>query len=446
MTFVSDQKNATASIVLVVNALVWYLLAFSFLKNTATNSGYGIDAIIILVGLNLSSVILASLSISLLMQRIGKRLTFLNYWMFAGIFLPLVLIFNNTLSFVELVAVSLAFGIYFGFGLPFFTSYFAATTKNENRAKISGIIFLLIGVSFISLNLLISNNILNSPIALVIWRIIGLLAFLILKPEEKLVLSNDKMSYKTILSDKSFLLYFVPWWMFSLVNNFAFSFLNNIQLFPEGFVQTSSMLENILAGISALFVGFFADRIGRKKVTLFGFTLLGLGYASLGLFSKSYLNIGLWFYAFADGIAWGAFTTIFLLTLWGDLANKQNSEKYYVLGFIPYLISNFMQLTIGQYVTSTIQDEIAVFSYASFFLFVAVLPLFVAPETLPEKAMKDRDLKSYLDKAQKYVQKENEKSDKEAKKKKREEPQKSKEETDDSPEFIEAKKLAEKYY
>jgi hypothetical protein len=40
-----------------------------------------------------------------------------------------------------------------------------------------------------------------------------------------------------------------------------------------------------------------------------------------------------------------------------------------------------------------------IFSFASVFLFLAVLPLIYAPETLPEKTMKDRDLKSYIEKA-----------------------------------------------
>jgi len=38
-------------------------------------------------------------------------------------------------------------------------------------------------------------------------------------------------------------------------------------------------------------------------------------------------------------------------------------------------------------------------------LFLAVLPLVYAPETLPEKQMKDRELKNYIDKAQRVKEK-----------------------------------------
>jgi len=42
-------------------------------------------------------------------------------------------------------------------------------------------------------------------------------------------------------------------------------------------------------------------------------------------------------------------------------------------------------------------------------LFLAIIPLLYAPETLPEKSMKDRELKNYLETAQKFAQKETEK-------------------------------------
>jgi len=47
----------------------------------------------------------------------------------------------------------------------------------------------------------------------------------------------------------------------------------------------------------------------------------------------------------------------------------------------------------------------AMLSIASFFLFLAVLPLFYAPETLPEKEIKERELKEYLKKARKIKEK-----------------------------------------
>ena len=66
---------------------------------------------------------------------------------------------------------------------------------------------------------------------------------------------------------------------------------------------------------------------------------------------------------------------------------------------------------MGTYIFETMGDSgtSTVFSFAAFFLFAATLPLFYAPETLPEKVMKDRDLKSYIENAKKKAAKETEK-------------------------------------
>ena len=83
------------------------------------------------------------------------------------------------------------------------------------------------------------------------------------------------------------------------------------------------------------------------------------------------------------------------------------------------------------------------FTVASFFLFVAVIPLMYAPETLPEKAIKDRDLQSYIEKAKKIAKKKDEKN--ETKFSDKTENEKN-DEDKESPEDEEARKLAEKYY
>jgi len=47
----------------------------------------------------------------------------------------------------------------------------------------------------------------------------------------------------------------------------------------------------------------------------------------------------------------------------------------------------------------------AAFSVAAFFLFLAVLPLISAPETLPEKKVELRRLRSFAEEAQKAKEK-----------------------------------------
>jgi ABC-type transport system involved in cytochrome bd biosynthesis fused ATPase/permease subunit len=94
--------------------------------------------------------------------------------------------------------------------------------------------------------------------------------------------------------------------------------------------------------------------------------------------------------------------TAFFTTIWGDLGQNGEKEKYYVLGGLPYLLSNFLYVLIKPYASAI--PVAAAFSFASFFLFLAVLPLVYAPETLPEKTMKDRELKNYIERAKKEAE------------------------------------------
>jgi hypothetical protein len=97
------------------------------------------------------------------------------------------------------------------------------------------------------------------------------------------------------------------------------------------------------------------------------------------------------------------FAAVFFMTLWGDLAGNNQKERYYLLGGLPYLLTAFLSVIVTPFVA--IIPASTAFSLASFFLFVAVLPLMYAPETLSEKRIKDMELKSYLEKAKKVKEK-----------------------------------------
>ncbi|MCL6579519.1 MAG: hypothetical protein K6T73_09070, partial [Candidatus Bathyarchaeota archaeon] len=77
--------------------------------------------------------------------------------------------------------------------------------------------------------------------------------------------------------------------------------------------------------------------------------------------------------------------------------------KFYALGGLPFLLANFVSILIRPYASAI--SPTAAFSFASFFLFLAVLPLMYAPETLPEKKIKERELKEYVEKAKKIKEK-----------------------------------------
>jgi hypothetical protein len=303
-------------------------------------------------------------------------------------------------SFFEISLISGIVGTYCGFGFPVLLGYYTATTKSMNRAKISGIIMFITSLSY-ALMILFIQTALSAVIVLSICKLCGLLAVIFLKLSEVKINKEEKVSYKTILKNRSMLLYLVPWLMFSVVNTFALPTLSIG--FGADTINTVTLMENVLAGIFAVIFGFVADRFGRKRLLFFGFTMLGLGYAILGLFPSSY---GLYFYTFVDGVAWGIFVMLFILTIWGDIAGKRDSEKFFIIGFSPYLISAFLQVLFGQFIAESVTNLTNVFLFISIFLFIAVTPLYFAPETLSEKDKRDNELKTYLEDAEKKVRKE----------------------------------------
>jgi sugar phosphate permease len=331
---------------------------------------------------------------------------------------------------------SLVVGAFFGLGLPTFTGYFTANTQTKSRAKLGGLAVLLVVLSYAAIVAIADGSALLVAGGLAALLAINLALLVRFNPQEKIIDSKNDVSYHAVVTNRTFYLYIIPWLMLSLINDLTMQV--NVNYFTTLNLSNYILIENILAGVSAVICGFLADSKGRKRLALMGFILLGLGYATLGLFDKDIY--GAWFYITVDGVAGGIFLALFLITIWGDIAQERNGEKYYFLGLLPYLLSTLAGATIGNYVTRIISEG-TIFSFAAFFLFAATLPLFYAPETLPDKVMKDRDLKSYIENAKKKAQKEEEKNQQNQTK----EPENPGASQDD-PNYEEAKKLAEKYY
>jgi MFS family permease len=439
-------KEVTKNIVLVASSFVWYFYAFNMLDSKINELNLGNFETLIVLLVNFLSIAIFAVIAGVLSSKAIKRVGFLKKWMFAGIlisFLPLLLSLNNL---GELLFLSGVYGAYFGLGMPATMGYFATSTLASNRSKLGGFTFLIISFAFFLLGQVASNNGLIDTIILTMVRSISLLILIGLKFNDPQSEATNKdvtkdIRYRSILKNRTFLLYFLPWCMFLLVNYLSLPVL--YQSWGQDLVNTSIIIENVFIAIFAPLSGIFADKIGRKRLAILGFTLLGIGYAIIGVIPPTSENLASWFfYIFTDGFAWGIFFTLFLFTLWGDLAQDRNSEKFYVLGAMPYLFSNLLRFIFSAYISANILES-AVFSFASIFIFIAVLPLVYAPETLSEKVIKDRELKNYIEKAQKIAQKDEKKK---SNHKSADGTKQADAEEENSDEYKKAKALAEKYY
>jgi hypothetical protein len=305
---------------------------------------------------------------------------------------------NNSVAVNVLISIFL--GIASGIGLPSCFACFGDATVVENRGIHGGIAWATIGLGILALGLVVQEAVLFLAFGvLALWRMLGLIAFVLSSRNlREIPRTQRSSSFLSILHRREVVLYLVPWIMFSLINFTEAPILERVfgNLYTlVGFVEFA------ITGLFALVGGLLADRVGRKRIVITGFIFLGIEYALLSLFSD--VPITWYMYTVFDGVAWGMFASVFFMTLWGDLAGDRSKEKYYVLGGLPYFLGGFLPILVRPY-ANMIQTGTA-FSLASFFLFLAVLPLMYAPETLPEKAMRQRELEKYVGEAKKIKEK-----------------------------------------
>ena len=357
------------------------------------------------------SIIGTSIVGALLSKKVDRG-KFLCIWTILGVItslLPALLIINVT--YFQVWIMSLLLGASFGLGIPSCLAYFAECTTVENRGRIGAITFLIANISVIFLgNLFSIFDLAIISVFFAILRGLGLI-ILFMKPEKQFSSQTaTSASFISILRDRTFQLYFIVWSMFPLINEFERVLVTNyLDVWNDSLIDTMAFVEPLVATFAILIGGLLCDWIGRKKIILSGFVALGVAYAIIGLNQES---VELWnLYFLVDGVAWGLFSLIFVLILWGDLTQSGRSEKYYTLGSIPYFLSTIIPHVLPQSFVADVSVA-AAFSLASFFLFVAVIPLVFAPETLPEKKMELRRLRSFAEEAQKAKEKYERKSEK----------------------------------
>jgi MFS family permease len=332
------------------------------------------------------------------------RLKFLCAWTVLGAIISLLPALLINVNYFQVWSVSLLLGASFGLGIPSCLAYFAECTTVENRGRIGAITFLIANISVIFLGTLFGIfDLATVSVFFALLRGLGLIVFF-LKPEKQ---SSSQIttsaSFVSILRDRTFQLFFIVWLLFSLIDEFESVLgINYLQSWNSSLLGTMAVVEPLVATLSILIAGLLCDWIGRKKIVLSGFVALGFAYAVIGIVPD---YVELWYlYFLVDGVAWGIFSIIFVLILWGDLAQSGRSEKYYALGSIPYFFSRIIPLLLPQ---SFVEDVplVAAFSLAAFFLFIAVFPILYAPETLPQKKIELRRLRSFAEDAKKAKEK-----------------------------------------
>ena len=193
----------------------------------------------------------------------------------------------NELSINLLYSILLGFSI--GIGLPSTLAYFADSTRIEKRGLQGGITWSAVGFGILAVGTLVTITETSVGLELLAaWRVFGLLFFVLLSKDQQVNPPAQKVqSYKTILGRRELLLYLVPWIMFSIINFIELPISTKVF---GSFASDVGFIEFAITGVAALVGGFLADRVGRKRIVITGFVILGIEYAMLSLFLATHFR------------------------------------------------------------------------------------------------------------------------------------------------------------
>jgi MFS family permease len=390
-------REFAPSFLVVFNSLVWYLLTSAEFSKVINSLSLPFNETLAIFSLQYAGVALSAVVGAVFFSR--ARNTYFITWITAGALLTGLAATISHNSMPVNMGLSLLLGISIGAGLPSSLAYFADSTSIENRGTYGGITYAAVGFTALAIGFPITM--LNAVLAfaiLAIWRACGLSVFFLPHSTIEKPLERKPVTYGSILRRRDVVLYLISWTMFSFVN---FAEAPILQRVLRNFYDFAGLIEVALSGVFVLLGGFLADLTGRKRVVITGFIVLGIEYAMLSLFSG--IPISWYVYTVLDSFAWGMFASVFFMTLWGDLAENNEKDKYYALGGLPYLFAGLLSIALEPFIG--VSQAGTAFSLASFFLFLAVLPLIYAPETLPERRIRERELKEYIEKAKKATEK-----------------------------------------
>lgn len=383
---------------LLINSVTWFSLMWFVIRDLLEKAALH-DVLVVSASFYGAFLVFAFIGATVLYKNLRKKIP-LSAWIIIGTSTCILFVLAVEKTLFNLAVISFISGALAGTGIPTCLAFFADYTKIENRGLIGAAVFFviqLLTVLIYSLSRELTVD--NKFIILGIWRLLGITSLLFYKPLEKM--SEVRKLHPSSLSvgQKSFAFYFIAWFFFCIVNFVEAPLLEHF--FGSELFSIYMMAGIIIASLSAFPAGMLCDLKGRKTASIAGFALLGISYAILSFFPGMLFTQFL--FTLLEGIAWGILYTIFVFVIWGDLSEAKVRERYYFIGDMPFLLSGLIGVFVQPFV-EFIPITMS-FSLASFFLFLAILPLLYASETLPEKKIKERELKQYIEKAKKIKEK-----------------------------------------
>lgn len=397
--FTISSRKFLAALLLNAGTLAWFFLLFLSISdisaavtmNDAFWSDYQIGEIL-LFGFAIFWAIIGSA----IGGRISRRKLLVSSILLGTFSTMLLSISQGTI----IAAIILFFlGMSFGLGFPSSMAFMADNTAIEERARVSGIVILgtfILAFGCIALKDALSLGVLENVLLFALVRLTSLfaLAFDMLNGEKPKLTEKTRLPHGAY---REFLFYLIPWVMFSIAAGLAFN------LIPSD-IDTSlgEKIRFVFIAIFGFGSGIAADKFGRRRTTMAGTLVLGTSFALIGLFGMSETSVTI--YLAVSGVAWGLFFVVFLAVP-GDLSVLGSREKFYGLGYILPIAILFSLASIPLSRLFPPGSEGSVTQLLSLLIYLSIIPVWRAKETLPETKMRERKLKDYTEKVGEIVQK-----------------------------------------
>jgi MFS family permease len=332
---------------------------------------------------------------SLIGPRINRRKLLLP-WISLGVFATILLAAFQGTTFA--VISSFLLGLSSGLGFPSSIAFIAECTAVEERARVSGTIILgTFVIAFISLAVarILSFGLLDAVLLLAIVRSISFVALALDKCESEPEKEKPRLPSTAY---REFAFYLIPWVMFITAASITGNLIPQTSDYATAY-SIGNILRYFCIAIFGLVSGLAADRFGRKQVIIVGLIILGVSFALLGLY---FTPTSVLVYLTLSGVAWGSFFVVYL-TIPGDLSVSGLREKFYGLGYILPLTVFFIMSAVPFYAIFSIFSAGSFSQIFSIILFLSIIPVLRAKETLPVQKIQERKMKEHAEKIGKLV-------------------------------------------
>ena len=391
-------RNVLLSILLVVipPISVFFILRYFFLDDILYGAQLGDSWVLIAKGVYLLALGVSAIVGSVLSQMFNKRRLFTGI-IFFRLFSPFLILFFSSGLYVLIPCLFL--GASFGLGFPLDLAFLADHTYQEERGRVSGFVLSLTFITFFVLSTvsgIFGFSLTQNTLLLVFLQLLSFGALMMGSLWGENVLPG--LSGDPVWKNRVFLMYLLPWSMFSLVNG-AVIFLWELVVLSE--ISAASVVVKYVGSIVFFIVaGIITDYYGRKPALLLGFVLLGFSYFMFPAISSPLIDliVGLF-----TGVAWSFIMVSFLFTVVGDLSAGGSRAVYFAVSGVLWIlietgfafVSGIVHLRLPVGVVSSI---------LSLVMFLCIMPLLYLPETLPRSKIVDRRMSDYFERVLKALE------------------------------------------